>query len=122
MQTQTNHMVAVAVLCWTVSCAVSDQSQLHGTYVADYDVATEKLALNRDGTFAQSVTLRATSEILLAKGSWKYDAQSGYVTFGEGFLHVVDMFGRFDPNYERRAPEFARDHIPAGQTDRTSRG
>ncbi len=92
----------VAIVCLAASCAVRSESELHGAYVADYAVASEKLALNRDGTFVQTVTLKSKSAVLVARGAWHYDAQSGYVTFDANFLHVVDQFGKWDPDYERR--------------------
>ncbi|HVP37149.1 MAG TPA: hypothetical protein VMT04_09165 [Terriglobales bacterium] len=79
-------------------------SELFGTYIADYDVAKEKLTLYHDGTFRQEVTLKATSEVTVSKGTWTYDPKSGYVSFNENFMVVLNGFGKFDPNYAHPEP------------------
>lgn len=57
----------VGLICFLVllmfGCKPKNQSELYGTYIADYDIAKEKLTLNKDGTFVQEVTLKAISKI-----------------------------------------------------------
>src|SRR3990170_8166470 len=74
------------------ACKPKSQTELYGTYVADYDVAKEKLTLNKDGTFVQEVTLKATSKVDVAKGTWTYDPKTGYVRFRENFMPVLNGF------------------------------
>ncbi|MBI4302554.1 MAG: hypothetical protein HY664_08105 [Chloroflexi bacterium] len=74
------------------------QSELYGTYVADYKIAKEKLILKDDGTFEQEVTIKKTGGVSVTKGSWTYDPKDGYVTF-HYFIVVLDGFGEFDPGY-----------------------
>lgn len=87
--------------------------ELYGTYVADYKVAREKLTLNRDATFKQEVTIKATSKVDVAKGTWSYNPKSGYVTFDGGFMLVLDGFRQFDPNYLNPKPGVVA--LPAGK-------
>jgi hypothetical protein len=49
------------------SCKAS-KSDLPGTYVADYDVAREKLMLNQDGTYMQEVTLKSNFKVDVSRG------------------------------------------------------
>jgi hypothetical protein len=77
------------------------ESDLYGSYEADYDTAKEKLVLNRNGTFVQDVVLKATGKEDTTDGTWSYDSKRGYVTFSENFMCVVDGFGQLDPNYSR---------------------
>jgi hypothetical protein len=76
------------------------QSELYGTYVADYNVAKEKLTLNEDGTFIQEVTLKETSQVYRSQGNWTYNPSSSCVEFHTNFMDVLDDFGRIRPNYE----------------------
>lgn len=92
-------LISLFLTLFIVACKVNDQSELFGTYLADYDVAKEELTLNKDGTFVQTVTLIATSKIDQHKGTWTYKAESGYVTFHGGLIDVFDGFRKFNPDY-----------------------
>lgn len=81
-----------------------NQSELYGVYVADYKVAREKLTLNKDGTFVQEVILKATGKVDVAKGTWTYNPQDGYVTFDENFMVVLDGFRQLRPDYTQPTP------------------
>lgn len=81
------------------ACKPNNQTELYGTYIADYDIAKEKLILNKDGTYVQEVTFKATSKIDIAKGSWIYDPKSGYVSFEENFMVVLDGFRKLNSDY-----------------------
>jgi hypothetical protein len=74
---------------------------LCGTYEADYEIAKEKLTLNKDGAFTQEVTLKTTGKVDVAKGTWKYDSSDGYITFNENMMGVLNGFQEFDPDYLR---------------------
>lgn len=76
-------------------------SDLYGGYEADYTIAKEKLTLNKDGTFTQEVTLKATGKVDVTKGTWTYDSKRGYLTFNENLMVVLDGFGQLDPNYAK---------------------
>jgi hypothetical protein len=71
-------------------------------------LAREKLILNRDGTFRQEATIKATSKVDVAKGTWRYDSKSGYVRFDGGFMSVLDGFRQFDPSIATRNQESLR--------------
>jgi hypothetical protein len=77
------------------------QSDLVGAYVADYSVAKEKLALLADGRFTQQVTMRSSSQILAANGTWTFDPADKRVTFHDSFLTVLDGFGQSKKQPER---------------------
>ena len=87
------------LILFVVACKVKDQSELYGTYLADYDVAKEKLTLNKDGTFIQEVILKATLEVNTTKGTWIYDSKSGYVGFRDNFMSVLNGFQKLNPTY-----------------------
>ena len=79
----------------------SSAADLYGNFVADYKVASEKLVLNRDGTFAQEVTIKGTGKVNIATGAWSYDPKKGYIRFDETFMSVLNGFREFDSNYAR---------------------
>ena len=79
------------------------ESELFRIYIANYRVAKEKLVLKEDGTFAQEVTVKANSQVATSRGSWRYNATTGYVTFRSGFMLAVDGSGNLKPDYARPA-------------------
>lgn len=82
-------------------CKPKKQAELYGTYIADYDIARERLILNKNGTYVQEVTLKSTSKFDVTKGTWTYDPKSGYVFFKENFMVVLDGFRKLNPNYAK---------------------
>ena len=88
-----------------LGCKVNDQSELYGTYNADYAIAKEELTLHKNGTFTQKVTLKATSKIDTTNGTWIYDPPSGYLRFSN-FMNVVKRFRELNPDYSKN-PEDA---------------
>jgi hypothetical protein len=86
-------------------CSLSiEPPEIYGTYVADYDFAKEKLTLSRDGTFIQEITVKVTSKVDVARGTWTYDPKTGYGTFHENFMIVMDGFKRPQPDYTHPRP------------------
>jgi hypothetical protein len=89
-------------LCFNPSCRiVKDQSRLSGSYVADYKFAKEKLTIKNDGTFIQEVTLKASSKVNVAKGTWTYIPKIGYFRFDHNFMMVLDGARRLKPDYAK---------------------
>jgi hypothetical protein len=86
------------------ACKPKNQAELYGTYIADYDIAKEKLTLNQDGIFIQEVRLKATSKVNIAKGTWSYDPKTGYISFEGGFMLVLNGFRKLNPSYARPKP------------------
>jgi hypothetical protein len=86
------------------SCKPEDYSNLFGTYLADYDIAKERLTLNKDGTFVQEVTIKATSKIDKVNGKWTYDSKTGYLTFHDNFMLVLNGLRKFQPDYAQPKP------------------
>ncbi len=85
-----------------VACKLKDQSELYGTYIADYDVAMEKLTLNKNGTFIQEVTLKETLKVDTTKGTWFYESKFGYVVFRDNFMSVLNGFQELNPDYSQK--------------------
>jgi hypothetical protein len=92
-----------------ISCAPPTQSELYGTYIADYKLAKEKLVLYEDGTFYQEVTLKKTgSKTYKTRGTWSYrprtkgGALSGYIHFQENFMFLPNGHGGLNPDYARK--------------------
>jgi len=100
----------LCIICF-ISCKPGNQTELNGTYVADYAVAKEKLTLNKDGTFIQEVTLKKSLKVDLAKGTWMYDETTGYVIFNNNYMPVLDGFRKLNPDYNR--PRRGQAFLPA---------
>jgi hypothetical protein len=65
--------------------------KVYGSYVAPYSYGTERITLNRDGTFLQTVEMHNGSTAS-AKGTWEFAPNPSYVTL-HGALIVDDGFG-----------------------------
>jgi hypothetical protein len=103
----TNASKLCLILCLVlnlVACNVKDQSELYGRYLADYEVAKEKLTLNRDATFTQEVVLKASSKVEVATGTWSYNPETGYVSLNGGFIVVLNGLKEVNPDNARRKP------------------
>lgn len=78
---------------------------LYGTYVANNKFARETLRLNPDGTYIQHVTLKSNGRTTVARGNWRYDPETAYVTFDRHMMLVTGAFQRFNPNYAKPRKE-----------------
>ena len=88
------------VCCMLVACERHMSTpDLYGNYVADYAEATEKLQLNSDHTFRQSVMLKASGRVDVTTGKWRYNSNSGYVSFSGQFMVVLDGYHQLDKHY-----------------------
>ena len=85
--------------------APKTMAELCGTYILDCELAHEELTLHSDGTFVQTATIKATSEVLSSKGKWAYDTDtshslSGNVMFysnvNEGFIALFERPDGYD--------------------------
>jgi hypothetical protein len=90
------------ILCIAACSKVKNESDIFGTYVADYNIAKEKITLNKDGTFTQEVILKATSKADTTKGKWSFDKKTGYVSFSENYMAVLNGFKQLNPDYSQK--------------------
>jgi hypothetical protein len=112
-------MCALGLMLLLAACGSSKAAlDLSGTYKADYEFATEKLTLNHDGTCTQEVTLKSTSKVDVAKGTWTYDPTSGYITLDGKLMLVMNGLRQLRPGYA--SPADGRSVLPVssglGQT------
>ena len=89
----------------------ADSTSIKGTYLADYDVATERLVLDADGKFNQYVTIKNGGKVSSTSGTWTYDGDTGYIMFDGPFMIVVDGLRHFDPNYGQPKFRHATDSV-----------
>lgn len=78
-------------------------TELCGNYVLDCDRAHEQLILNRDGTFSQTVLLKATGKELSFHGTWKYDRRSWFecrVSL-DGLLSALELYNEHPVDYSQ---------------------
>lgn len=74
-------------------------SELNGEYVVHLPGGIEKLMLIGDGSFRQEVLINGDSVTHNARGTWKYDAATRYLTFDENFLVTLDAKGQLTKNF-----------------------
>lgn len=103
--------LVIISFCFVSGCnSPVEQSELYGTYIAEYDVARERLDIDKDGTFTQSVIIVATAKTDKIAGRWLYNPQTGYISFENNFMLILDGFGHFDPQYNN--PTIGRSVYP----------
>ena len=86
------------------ACKINNESELYGNYIADYEIAKETIRLNKDGSFEQKVVLKSSLKVDVAKGRWTYDVKTGYVTFHNNFMIVLDGFNKLNADYAHPKP------------------
>ena len=63
---------AIAFALLVVACGGPQQSELAGVYVATYENGTEKVTLDKGGTFVQEVRLQGSDPAVVNTGTWQY--------------------------------------------------
>ena len=80
-------------------------AELCGDYVRDCKLVHEELTLKPDGTFIQTVTIKATSDKISSKGKWTYETHTssglifGDVIFENGFINALKWPDELNPDY-----------------------
>jgi len=84
--------------------------ELCGTYVLDCELVHEELTLNPDGSFTQTVSIKATGEEISSQGKWAYHTRIssglifGDVTFHDGFVSVLEWPNVLRHDYAQPKP------------------
>jgi hypothetical protein len=84
--------------------------ELCGNYILDCDLVHDELALNLDGSFKQTVSIKATGEAISSEGTWSYQTHRsgglifGDVTFHSGFVGVLKWPDEVRPDYSHLKP------------------
>jgi len=85
------------------------KSELPGTYVADFGLATDTLAIKPDGQFTQTIRVKADGKMATAAGTWSFAQKDREVHFTE-FMVVINGFSEVITNFDdpkKRGPQFA---------------
>lgn len=91
--------IALFTVTILAACSAGPQdSELHGAYVATYENGTQKLTLDKSGTFVQEVRLNGSDAAVVNSGTWTYDKASNHVDL-QNCLGVNDGFGRIRANF-----------------------
>jgi hypothetical protein len=96
-------MVMVLVLATACSGGLQD-SELYGTYLATYANGTEKLTLQRDGTFVQEVRVDGIDSAVINSGTWQHSHPSNRPDLVDlkNCFGVSDGFGRIRADFAAR--------------------
>lgn len=78
----------------------ASNSDVPGTYVAQYPFATETVTIKGDGKFDQTIKVKASGKIATTNGTWRFDAKDEDIYFSEEFMVVVDGFGEMVTNFD----------------------
>jgi hypothetical protein len=102
-------ILLLVIVAYLFFSAPRTKAELYGTYVFDRCKPMEgDLILYPDGTYMQTMTIKATLEVFSARGTWKYDYRGlldGRVDFYD-FLYLSHRNG-LKENYAHQTPGIA---------------
>src|ERR1700730_11349683 len=91
MRTGACPLLVIVVSVMSVGCSMTVPAEkVYGTYVASFPFGTETIALNRDGTFVQSVAIKQEQPVTV-RGTWDFDPKESRANF-YGAMIVADGF------------------------------
>ncbi len=79
-------------------------AELYGTYALDCRLVHGDLILHADGTFTQTVTIKATGDVASSKGKWTYDPTHHYLRFRGCFLKLFEWSDELYADYANPPP------------------
>jgi hypothetical protein len=86
------------ILWLTAGCSEGVQYRdLPGDYRNRGDYTEEHLLLFDSGLFRQSVRYQWDGLEVTASGTWRYNADRGYIVFEKNFFITKDVFGQITP-------------------------
>lgn len=88
------------------------ESDVPGTYYADYGFAKETLQLTGDRGFNQKIELAPPGRVAIAHGTWRFDPDDSDIYFSNDFLMVADGFGKLIPNFNQQRRKKAISILP----------
>lgn len=95
------------------------ESDLVGSYAAEYPFGTDRISLQANGEYVQEFTPSGTNTAAIAKGRWTYDQATHYLTF-ENRLVVYDDHWKLAADYS--VPKKGLSVLPAKKFFRTTIG
>jgi hypothetical protein len=94
-----SRVVAILALALLAACGAGPpESELYGVYLSTYKNGTERLTLERGGTFLQEVRLEGSDSAVTNSGTWQYD-RAGKAVDLKNCLGVGDGFGRIRADF-----------------------
>ena len=86
-------LIVYLILFFSIAGCTSllNESDLCGTYIAEYLFGKDVLTLDSNMTYLQEIILSDTNDTLRLSGNWKYDYDYGGCVVLENCLIVVDV-------------------------------
>lgn len=91
--------IGVAALILASGCSNVSDEEIVGTYAVEYDFVTVTLEIRADGQFRQMATFKEREHVDSSSGTWSFEIEEQYIDFSEGYMAVIDAFGKPVPNY-----------------------
>ena len=92
--------VVLVLLLTGASCETTvPQEEIWGTYVGRLPFGSERITLERDGTFVHKVVVDAPRNVVVRSGRWSYDRETERVSL-DGCVNWNDGFGRLRPGWD----------------------
>ena len=99
---KTSVVCSLALLIVFSAChKKASETDVPGTYLADYGFAKETLELTPDQNFTQEIKLTSSGRVAAAHGTWRFDKGESDIYFSDDFLVVTDGFGKLVPNFDQ---------------------
>ena len=77
------------------------KSELPGTYMADFGLATDTLTIKPDGQFTQTIKVKADGKVVTKNGTWHFKQDDHGIVFNENFMFVIDGFSNILPDFDQ---------------------
>ena len=83
-------------------CSESNIKNIYGIYTFKNTDIEQKLLVNPDGTFEQTILVLKNKEFLKTKGTWwiEHFSRSTYISF-KNYISVLDFKGKLKDNYPK---------------------
>src|SRR5437773_2532917 len=76
-------------------------SDLPGTYVADFGFATDTLTLKEDGQLVQTIKIKADGKVATKTSTWRFRPEDRALVVVSNYMLVVDGFSKMIPDFDR---------------------
>jgi len=77
------------------------QSDLLGTYVADFGFATDTLTLKENGKFIQTIKIKEDGRVVTKTNTWHFGQEDRNIVIDKDYMLVIDGFSKMIPDFDR---------------------
>ena len=96
-----NSVLILCIILMAAGCK-ADLTGKRVIFLAEYDLAIEKIELLPTGSFTHAVKLKNGQKEAFAEGKWHYSEDKDRIIFDSNYMIVVDGYGKFNSEFESK--------------------